>query len=67
MDLNTKAKKYTDDEIKELWKLYKNGLPYIQGDLENIAFDSFPYEENRLGATIAKEILIELGLLEDNN
>ena len=64
MDLFTEKSDYSDEQIAEFWELYKKAKPYTDEEWKNWEFDG-ELDEDRLGASVAKDILTELGLLDE--
>lgn len=64
MDSITEKKEYTDEQIAEYWNLYNKAKPYSDEEWIDMEFDD-ELDEDRLGASVAKDILTELGLLEE--
>lgn len=60
----TEKNKYTDEQIADFWEWYHKAEPYPEEFWNDYEFDS-PLDSGRLAATTAKDILIELGLLNE--
>lgn len=67
MDSITEKNNYSDEQIAEFWKWYKKAKPYTEKENRDFEFDSENIDPDRWKASIACDILMELGLLEDNN
>ena len=64
MDSITEKNKYTDEQIDEFWNLYNKATPYSDEEWIDMEFDA-GLDEDRLGASVAKDVLTELGLLDE--
>ena len=64
MDSTIEKNKYTDEQIAEFWLWYNKAEPYSEDDWINMEFDG-EMDPDRLDASVAKDILTELGLLEE--
>lgn len=64
MDLTTQKSEYSEEQIAEFWEWYQKAKPYTEEEWDNWVFDG-EMDEDRIDASIAKDILTELGLLEE--
>lgn len=62
MDFHTEDNNYSEEEIAELWKLYRKAAPYTEQELQDWEYDG-GMDGDRIIATEAKTILQEMGLL----
>lgn len=63
MDSNTQKNEYSEEQIAEFWEWYKKAKPYTEEEWDNWVLDG-GMDEDRLSASIAEEILSDLGLLK---
>ena len=60
---NIQENNYSEEQIAEFWEWYKKAKPYTEEERRDWTFDG-EIDGDRLSASIAEDILTELGLLK---